>query len=355
MDPVRVGLFGVTHPHSIAHLKTLQVSSLVSGIVLFDDDANAVAQVAEDFGDKIEATYSDLSQLLRTENFSIGIADFETHRNADLCLRLIDQGVHILSEKPIAINSEKLEQVVTAAAAANLRLGVMYQNRLHPTAVEARRLVGQGMIGRPTGCEARLITSQVRFRNPEHWLFDREKSGGGMLSWLACHTIDLLTYVLSDDITEVSAITDTLSGEDIDVEDVASVSFRFRSGLIGSIQAGYQLSMSRQGYMGPNYEGYIGFRGTQGRLFWIPFGGAPTLHAESIHPRWQGAPVRTIDFELPDLDCYGGSYGLQFLEAFLRSTRGEGEPPASGQDALKMARIIEAAYESSESGMRVKV
>ena len=61
-----------------------------------------------------------------------------------------------------------------------------------------------------------MVTSQVKFRNPKHWLFDRSISGGGILSWLGCHYIDLLCYIMAADITSVSAVVDTLSGEDID-------------------------------------------------------------------------------------------------------------------------------------------
>ena len=44
--------------------------------------------------------------------------------------------------------------------------------------------------------EARMVTSQVRYRDPAHWLFQRATAGSGILSWLACHYLDLLCYLL---------------------------------------------------------------------------------------------------------------------------------------------------------------
>ena len=355
MEKVKVALFGVTHPHSKAHLKTLQLSEMVSEILLYDEDPEALAQVREEFGKGTMASYVNLDEMLGTETFDIGVADFRNSVNADLCLRLIEKGVHIISEKPIARTADELERIVNAAARKGLQVGVMYQNRYHPVSREAHRLVQSGVIGRSTTCEARLITSQVRFRDPSHWLFDKKRSGGGILSWLGCHYIDLLCHVLGDDIVEVSAIVDTLSGEGIDVEDVASLSFRFRSGALGSLQAGYQLAMSKAGYIGPNYDSYIGFRGTEGRLFWSPVDKPPKLRVESATEAWKDAPARTLKYTLPEVDCYGGAFGIAFLERFLKSTQGDGDPPASGRDALKVARVIEAAYESSDTGKRIKV
>jgi predicted dehydrogenase len=355
MDRLRVAQFGLTHPHSLAHLKTLQLSDMVRGIVLYDDDARVVAEVQKTMGNKVDGGYHDLDEMLDKESFAVGIADFQNHHNGSLCLRLINSGVHVISEKPISDSTAELSRIVDAAARSDVKLGVMYQNRYHPVSREARRLVKEGIVGRITGCEARMITSQVRFRNPRHWLFDKRKAGGGILSWLGCHYIDLLRYVLDDDVVEVCAIADTLSGEDIDVEDVASLAFRFRGGAIGSLHAGYQLAVSIPGYSGATYDNYVGFRGTEGRVYWNPVDKPPVLHAESATPGWQASPARSFRYTLPDLDCYGGAFGMAFLERFFRAVNGDGEPPATGDDALKVARIIEAAYESSETGRRIGV
>ncbi|MCZ6636168.1 MAG: Gfo/Idh/MocA family oxidoreductase, partial [bacterium] len=299
--------------------------------------------------------YADLEEALEKESLLVGIACFQNDKNPDLCCRLAEGGVHILSEKPIGISSTEVTRVLEACQQAEVRLGVMYQNRYHPITQDARNLVQKGVIGKITACEARMVTSQVKFRNPEHWLFDKEKSGGGILSWLGCHYIDLLCYVTGDDIVAVSALVDTLSGESIDVEDVASVSFRFQSGALGSLQAGYQLAMSKSGYIGPNYDSYIAFRGTAGRIFWNPSGKEHLLYVESAHPDWAGAPQRTQTYNLPEIDAYGGAYGVAFLEDFLDAALGNGTAPATGEDALKVAHIVEAAYASSQSGTRVNL
>ena len=353
MESVRAGLFGLTHPHSKAHLKTLVASALVKEIVLYDPESTVLDEFKET--PKVVGVYSDLETLLDTETVTLGVACGRNDENPELCLALFNKGVHVLSEKPIGSSAAAVEQVVSAASTAGVLLGVMYQNRYHPATQEAQRLVLGGAIGQVTACESRMVTSKVKFRNPQHWLFDRSVSGGGILSWLGCHYIDLVCYVLGQDIVSVSAIVDTLSGEKIDVEDVASLSFRFDSGAVGSMQAGYHLAISGAGYMGPSYDTYMGFRGKEGRVFWTPSGGSSELHLESIAEGWHTAHQRTFDYALPDIDAYGGAHGIAFVEDFIQSTMGSGRVPASGEDALKVARIVEAAYQSSETRRHVDI
>ena len=353
MEPVKAGLFGLTHPHSGAHLKTLLSSSLVSEIVLFDRDPAALDTLGTP--DKVVGAYSDLSALAEAEFLHFGVACGRNDENSGLCMQLFDQGMHVISEKPIGASVEAVAKVVGCAQKSGLQLGVMYQNRYHPASQQARQLIQSGAVGRVTACESRLVTSQVKFRNPGHWLFNKAVSGGGILSWLGCHYIDLLSYVLGDDIVSVSAMVDTLSGEAIDVEDVASLSLRFSNGALGSMQAGYHLAVSGAGYMGPSYDTYMGFRGTLGRVFWTPSGGPSELHLESVAEGWHTAPQRTFDYVLPQVEAYGGAYGVAFMDDFIRSTVGKGPLPASGQDALKVATIIDAAYRASDSGKRIDI
>lgn len=353
MKKTTAGLFGVAHPHSVAHLKTLIQSEWVDKIVLFDESDDVLTAVKQNHGEKIVASYTNLDEMLGSEGVDFGIACFRNDLNVDLCVRLLGAGIPVISEKPIGHTAASVASVVKAAEDANLLLGVMYQNRYHPTTQEAKALVQSGAIGAVTACESRMVTSQVKFRNPKHWLFKQTQSGGGILSWLGCHYIDLLTYILGEEIVQVSGTIGTLSGEDIDVEDVASLTFRFANGALGSMQAGYQLAVSGAGYMGPSYDTYMGFRGQLGRVFWEPTKAPPELHLESVATGWKNAPQRSFTYGLPQVDAYGGAHGLAFIDDFIKAIQGEGEPPTTGDDALKVARIVEAVYESSETGRRI--
>ena len=97
MQPVRAGLFGLTHPHSEAHFKTLQASSLVDEIILYDADPSVLNSLNST--DKVAGAYSDLSVLLGSKKIAFGIACARNDQNPDLCLRLFEQGIHVISRK----------------------------------------------------------------------------------------------------------------------------------------------------------------------------------------------------------------------------------------------------------------
>ena len=193
-DSHHVALCGATHPHSRSHLRTLHLSDSIETISIYDPDEEALRTIREEIGDKVQAVHSELDHLLSESPFA-AVADLPTDKNEELCEGLIRNGVHILSEKPIARTSGRLDAILNQADSKGIRVGVMYFNRYHPCTQHAKRCVEEGLLGRTTSAEARVITSQVRFRNPEHWLFDSGRSGGGILSWLGCHHLDLLIQV----------------------------------------------------------------------------------------------------------------------------------------------------------------
>jgi predicted dehydrogenase len=131
---------------------------------------------------------------------------------------------------------------------------------------------------------------------------------------------------------------------------------RFRSGAVGSLHAGYILGLSGGGYHNrAGYDTYAGFNGRLGRVTWSTPSSPSHIVAESTHPDWAAAPWRTFDYTLAESPAYGGVSGEQFLRQFILATQGQGAPPTSGEDALQVARVVDAAYESSRTGRRFAV
>jgi len=354
-EGIKVGLFGATHPHSDLHARTLAASNWVEKVVVYDDEEEAARSLVDTLGNGF-TWEKDINALIRNGGLQVGITNFTTDKNAELCCLLLDHGVHVLSEKPAGLSASEIQEIIERARANRLHFGVMYQSRFHPIVRQVRQLIQKGYLGEITGCEGRLITSQVRYRDPAHWLFQKDKAGGGILSWLGCHFLDLFLYLVQRRVDTISSMVGTLGGEAIDVEDVAAVLLKFEGGAIGSLHTGYQLPLSSGGFVYPNYESYLAFRGTLGRAWWSPFEEPLRLHVESRHPDWAAAPSRQFSYELPKIDTYGGAYGLEFFNSFFHATQQEtGAPPATGEDALKIARIVEAAYASSRSGAIQKV
>lgn len=356
ITPVSAALLGVEHPHSLGHLRTLQQLPEVQRIYLWDENAEALARVSAELPDKVVGVSTNLDEVLAYDDLYFVIAAVRNDLGKELFTRALDAGKHVLAEKPIGRNAAETKIVIDAAKRAGRKLGVCYQNRANAVIQEARRIVATGVLGPLMSVEMRLITTAVRFRKPEHWLFNKEKAGGGILSWLGCHYIDLMHYLTGDEIVSVQAEVATRSGENIDVEDVAVLSLRLKSGAVASLHAGYILSLKGSGYSNPaGYDTYVGINGQLGRVYWSSPGGTSEFQAESVHPDRAGAPQWSGKYVLGTSPAYGGKAGEGFVRDFIRACQEDTLAWTSGEDALIVARVIDAAYESSKTGRRVEI
>ncbi len=288
----KVALLGIGEPHFSGHLKTLQCLSEIDSILLWGEE-HAVAAGSWHQEDKVTGVFTDLDAMLDQPDILLAVASIRTDRKPAVFTRLLEAGIHLMAEKPLARTAAETAALVATARQHGVQLGICYQNRYHPLVVQARDLYQQGLLGDLMTAEVRLLTTQVQFRLATSWMFHQQFAGGGMLSWLGCHYIDLLHYVTGDEIVAVAAEVATRSGEDIDVEDVAVLSLRFRSGALGSLHVGYTMALKGARYGDtPAYDSYVGFNGQKGRMHWSTNFIPVTLHVESTQAAWARAPQR---------------------------------------------------------------
>src|SRR5215471_2111760 len=142
-------------------------------------------------------------------------------------------GLHVLCEKPMALNLTEARSMVQAAEETGRTLGIAYYRRMYPKIERARQLLAEGAIGRPVFAEA---TSHDDF-NPtgteRDWLVDPALAGGGPLRDIASHRIDLFNYLFGDPVG-VSAHLSTLV-HPLAVEDNATVMIEYSSGVRGLV------------------------------------------------------------------------------------------------------------------------
>ena len=347
-----IGFVSSPHPHSAFHIKTLELINSINEIHLCCIEGQNPNEFTN-LSSKIKTTSNSLTQLVNNERIDALIVSV---RN-DLCPPILElaanSGKHVLFEKPGAIHSKDLQKILEISTNKNVNLSVMFQNRYKPEIKELRNHVIDGYFGRIMSAEARTVTSQVRYRNPKHWLFKKNQSGSGILSWLGCHYIDLLCYVLNDHVVEVSAMVDNLNEENLEVEDTAIVALKFSKGTLGSLHAGYQLAGSPPGYSGGLYDSHFSIRGTSG-YGTIPSNGDNYKFYSEID-NLNLAGIQTMTFSTSTSAAYGGKMGEYFIESFLNSVYENKPFEPSISSAIQVLKIVEAALESSEIGKSIKV
>ena len=244
-------LIGLRHPHSAGHIRTLDCLPEVTRIVVWDEDPSALDELRGEVRDTPVEQAGSLAELLGRRDLDFVVAAERNDRNPDLFAAILEAGHHLMAEKPLGRTADDARRVVAATERADRQLSVFYTNRYNPLIAEARRLVRAGALGALFSLEIRMLTTQVRFRGPDHWLFDRARAGGGILSWLGCHSLDLMPFLTGDPIVSVAAEVATRGEDGFDVEDTATLSMRLRSGALASLHAAYVLAVAGGGFLQP--------------------------------------------------------------------------------------------------------
>ncbi len=258
-----------------------------------------------------------------------------------LNLQAVEAGKWVYGEKPGARTAAEMAAIVEACRRSGAHFMPCYARRTFADTLEIKRLIDSGALGELWSFQANWIASQAALRGVDWWGFSGEIAGGGILYWLGCHWIDAISFVTGQRIAEVSALCTTADPR-VSVEDVACVGLRLEGGAIGTLRCGYLLNP---------FEGYedchlmTAWEGSDGWISHHPHG-AVTLRARS----------RTHEVRDLVLDRSGaGGYAPAMLSDFIEALERRRRPLVCEDDALYVLRVIEAAYESSRSGVAVKV
>jgi predicted dehydrogenase len=348
-----VAIVGLSHPHSEMYLETLEEVDEVAGVVLVEPDDDVRRTAASNLT-KVRASVADLETALAHPEVTHVLVALSNDRTPAALVQAIEAGKGVFTEKPGARSVAEFEPVLAALERRPVPFTVAYLNRWSPPIRQIRELYRAGAIGRLSSVELRMVTTQVGLRNPESWLFHRETAGGGVLAWLGCHWLDALRFVTGDEVVRVQAELATTSGEAIDVEDTAALSFRTAGGAVGSMHAGYLLAVGNPGYRAAGHDIVMILRGTLGAIYYSGGRQETPLLVESVAPEWRSALRRTYQFTLAASPGYGGVPGLDFFRAFLAAQPGEATP-ADAIDALRILEILDASYTAGARGRAVDV
>ena len=346
MSVPKIGYVGLNHHHaepylaSIAELPARLTAACKSDGELHADDVNGLGDIP---------LYSDTEALLDGEDLDVLWITLSNRDTPAVIEAAVERGIDVYTEKPAARTAADLKPVVDTVEESDATVCVSYTWRGHPASCELRSRAEMGFFGNVRSVGARFLASQLAYRDTDHYLFDREASRGGITQWLGIHWLDLLPWMLGDPIVRVNAsLSHGTSG--VDVEDGAILQFEFASGAVGTLECGYYLREGR-------YETELSITGTDGRALWDPMGDyfgfddETTVEFESVRKEYASTPRRYLTYDYEPMPGYGGGYGLSFMNQFLEArVLKDVDVPADMHDALTVLRVLDAVYESADSG-----
>jgi len=346
-----VGFLGLSHLHPPSYMNVFQAIPEAAVTAAADAHPAVLEGFVKDFSVR---GYADWRELLDQERLDLAVI-FLPHADCpDAAVACAARGVHVLVEKPMAASTEGVRRMIAAAEKAGVILSTAYVWRYHPVARHMKKLVGEGVAGRIVGCEGRWAAGRL-FRYVEGnagWMLEKARSGGGPMCNLGVHWIDLYRWLLADEVVEVMGKTVRVN-EQYDIEDIAFALLTFSRGAVLALDISYTVP----GSYPFGRDLYLALRGTAGVLSWSPSfeGGKERLFVCSDSGEYSQPARQHLDFELPPQRGYGCVMGHRFLSDLVESVR-TGKPPAiTGHDGLKALEVVEAIYQSAESGRSVRL
>jgi UDP-N-acetyl-2-amino-2-deoxyglucuronate dehydrogenase len=263
--------------------------------------------------------------------------------HSELTERCAAAGKHVLLEKPIDITTARAEAAVAACRKAGVKLGIVLQHRFKPAGERLASVVASGELGRLVGCSTsiRLWRPQSYYNEPGRGSFARD--GGGVLLSQGIHTLDLMLSIAGP-IAEVTGFATTTSVHRMETEDLVCAAARFANGAFGTIDAttaAYPGFLERIELIGEN--GTASLAGTEllvqfhdGRRIVIePDGSAGGTGADPM--------------------AYPHDYHRAVMSDFIDAIQQGRDPRITGDEALKVHRLIDALIETGKTGRPVAV
>jgi len=253
----------------------------------------------------------------------------------------LENGKHVLCEKPPGRNYSETEQMVVAAQRAGRRLKIGFNHRHHPAIWKAHELCSQGAIG-PLLLVRSVYGHGGRPGYDKEWRGDADLAGGGELLDQGVHIVDLCRWFLGD-FVEAAGFTNTCFWDLGSLEDNAFVLLRTAGGQVAQFHTSWTQWKNRFSFEVIGRDGYVRVEG---------LGGSYGIERLEIGKRRVegGAPdIETMEFPGPDFSWH------EEWKEFAAAIREDRQPIASGEESLGNMYTIAAIYESAMTGQLVQI
>jgi predicted dehydrogenase len=225
--------------------------------------------------------FCDLEQALNHGGFDLVYVATPVYLHASQTLAALRAGLHVLCEKPMAMNLCEAESMVDAAVQHRKNLGIAYYRRSYPKVQRALELIGQGVIGQPVMAFAACHSTLPADESRRSWLLDPAKAGGGPLYDIGSHRIDLLNYFFGRP-QEVRAYLSN-AVHSLAVEDSATLIIKYQNGLHGIVDARWNSNEVRDEFRIIGSLGEIDLSPLNGPELRSPHGREALLPDSNLH------------------------------------------------------------------------
>jgi predicted dehydrogenase len=315
-DKLKLGLVGAG-AISQTHVQAMPLVECAEIVGVADLRPEAAKATAEGLGARGFPSHEALSEALDLDGV---IVCTPPSSHPEIAIHFLQQGVSVLCEKPLAVDSASARLMLEAAEKSGAALMMASKFRYVDDVVRAKSIVASGVLGELTLFE-NAFTSRVDMSR--RWNSDPKVSGGGVLIDNGTHSVDLMRYFVGP-LAELQ-VWEGCRSQGLPVEETVKVFVRSAGNVMGTIDLSWTINKE--------LDRYFNIYGSQG----------------TVCVGWKESKYRPASSR--DWVVFGKGYDkLQALSAQLRNfcgvVRKREAPLTTPEDALASVEVIEAAYDA---------
>jgi predicted dehydrogenase len=319
------------------HIRNLK-SFLEGSIVACDLDEEKLTHIGKKYDVEICMNYDEVL----SKDVDCVLVCTPTNTHVDLAKKALIAGCHVFVEKPLSNKLEGIDELIRLGKERNRIIFVGFNLRFNKCLRKIKEWLYAGEIGKVVSVRAHFGYSFLQRKVGTDYREDyagRESMGGGVI-FDAIHEIDYLRWLFGE-IDEVFCYSDKLSQLNIDVEDLAEMLFKFRSGIIGSVHLDFiQLPYCRS----------CKIIGCEGTIEW---------NLGTIEQNFVDGIARLYSLKSGNWQtCQGEDWNVMYLEEikhFIKCMEGEEKPPVGAELGKKILEVALAAKKSSKDRKIIRI
>jgi predicted dehydrogenase len=328
--PVQYAVVGLGHIAQVAVLPAFAHASRNSRLAaLVSDDGSKLKSLSRKY--RIRGTYSYDDYDACLEQVDAVYIALPNSMHAEYTIRAAQAGVHVLCEKPMAVTVDECERMIEACREHRVKLMIAYRLHFEEINLEAVDLVRHGRIGEP-----KFFNSSFSMTVKPNNIRTKKDLGGGTLYDIGVYCINAARYLFRAEPKEVVAISVNGGKKSLgDIDESTGAVLRFEGERVAAFVTSF------------NSSDVASYRivGTKGQLRVDPaYEYAEGLAYElTVNGKTTRKRIGKRDQFAPEL--------LYFSDCILNDR----EPEPSGEEGMQDVRIVQALYQSAETGKAVGI
>lgn len=312
---------------------------------LTDIDLEGARAMAEQFGGR---AYATMEELLADAAVQAVYVATPNHLHKEHALAAAAAGKHVLCEKPLALTTADIREMIAACKDANVLLGCGFMMRYNVYHQAFKKMIVEGRLGTPVHARGQMTSWHPP--GGGHWRHLPQAGGGGCVTDVASHVIDVMEMMFGRTKRVFCQCFNRV--HDSQVEDTAMLQVVFESGVPAIIDVSFCVPSKANEYVLELY-GSNGAIKCKYTLSQRPGGDVRACLIEDLGGFESQESARyTSGYESLELEPVS-TYKVE-IETFSQAILDDMPAPIPGEDGLWNHVVIAAAYESARTGLPVE-